>query len=253
MPRARRLGVRERMRADGRVETPLDPRAARPGHRRPPARRRRGGGGLLPPRLPGRAARAGDRARRSAGRCRAPTSRSPRRSCPQIKEYERVCTTVVNAYVGPALSRYLSRLAERLAQTGYAGPVLIIQSHGGVAPVADAVRLAAGAVLSGPGRRRGGEPLLRAAPRRGQPDPLRHGRDQHRHLARRARRGPALAGPGGRGPEGRAPEPRHRVDRRGRRIDRARGRRRHAPRRARRARAPSRARPATARAARPPP
>src|SRR5215471_1468646 len=69
---------------------------------------------------------------------------------PQIKEYERVCTTVVNAYVGPALSRYLSRLAARLAQTGYAGPVLIIQSHGGVAPVADAVRLAAGAVLSGP-------------------------------------------------------------------------------------------------------
>ena len=69
---------------------------------------------------------------------------------PQIKEYERVCTTVVNAYVGPALSRYLSRLAERLVHTGYAGPVLIIQSHGGVAPIADAVRLAAGAVLSGP-------------------------------------------------------------------------------------------------------
>jgi N-methylhydantoinase A len=69
---------------------------------------------------------------------------------PQIKEYERVCTTVVNAYVGPALSRYLSRLADRLGETGYTGPVLIIQSHGGVAPIADAVRLAAGAVLSGP-------------------------------------------------------------------------------------------------------
>ncbi len=69
---------------------------------------------------------------------------------PQIKEYERVCTTVVNAYVGPALSRYLSRLAARLAEAGYAGPLLIIQSHGGVAPVSDAVRLAAGGVLSGP-------------------------------------------------------------------------------------------------------
>ena len=38
---------------------------------------------------------------------------------PQIKEYERVCTTVVNAYVGPALERYLGRLATRLREEGY--------------------------------------------------------------------------------------------------------------------------------------
>ena len=69
---------------------------------------------------------------------------------PQIKEYERVCTTVVNAYVGPVLERYLHRLAERLAEAGYSGPVLIMQSHGGLATVADAIRLAAGGVLSGP-------------------------------------------------------------------------------------------------------
>ncbi len=69
---------------------------------------------------------------------------------PQIKEYERTCTTVVNAYVGPALQRYLTRLEERLREAGFAGPLLIIQSHGGVATVADAVRLSAGAVLSGP-------------------------------------------------------------------------------------------------------
>ena len=69
---------------------------------------------------------------------------------PQIKEYERVCTTVVNAYVGPALERYLSRLEARLRDAGFAGPILIIQSHGGVATIADSVRLAAGAVLSGP-------------------------------------------------------------------------------------------------------
>ena len=53
---------------------------------------------------------------------------------PQIKEFERVCTTVVNAYVGPALERYLERLAERLTEAGYAGPVLIMQSHGGSRP-----------------------------------------------------------------------------------------------------------------------
>ncbi len=69
---------------------------------------------------------------------------------PQIKEFERVCTTVVNAYVGPVLEGYLERLVERLTEAGYAGPVLIMQSHGGLATVADAVRLAAGGVLSGP-------------------------------------------------------------------------------------------------------
>jgi N-methylhydantoinase A len=69
---------------------------------------------------------------------------------PQIKEYERVSTTVVNAYVGPTLSRYLARLERRLGEAGYRGPVLVMQSHGGVAPIAEATRLAAGAVLSGP-------------------------------------------------------------------------------------------------------
>ena len=33
---------------------------------------------------------------------------------PQIKEYERVWTTVVNAYVGPVLSNYLNRLSQKL-------------------------------------------------------------------------------------------------------------------------------------------
>ena len=48
---------------------------------------------------------------------------------PQIKEYERVWTTVVNAYVGPALARYLTNLAARLRAQGYKGDVLIMQSH----------------------------------------------------------------------------------------------------------------------------
>ncbi|HEY3188997.1 MAG TPA: hydantoinase/oxoprolinase family protein, partial [Solirubrobacteraceae bacterium] len=69
---------------------------------------------------------------------------------PQIKEYERVCTTVVNAYVGPALATYLEHLAARLRALGYRREILIMQSHGGVAPVRESARLAAGAVLSGP-------------------------------------------------------------------------------------------------------
>ncbi|GAA1836063.1 hydantoinase/oxoprolinase family protein [Pseudonocardia ailaonensis] len=69
---------------------------------------------------------------------------------PQIKEYERVWTTVVNAYVGPVLSSYLSRLSAKLLDAGYSGEVMIMHSHGGVATIAESSRLAAGAVLSGP-------------------------------------------------------------------------------------------------------
>lgn len=69
---------------------------------------------------------------------------------PHIKEYERVSTTVVNAYVGPVLERYLSQLESRLRFSGYKGPALITLSHGGVTPIDEAVRLAAGTVLSGP-------------------------------------------------------------------------------------------------------
>jgi len=69
---------------------------------------------------------------------------------PEIKEYERVSTTVVNAYVRPVVEKYLRKLGDRLRETGYQGPVLIILSHGGVAPIDEAVRLAAGTVLSGP-------------------------------------------------------------------------------------------------------
>jgi N-methylhydantoinase A len=69
---------------------------------------------------------------------------------PKIKEFERFSTTAVNAYVGPRLARYLARLGERLKSAGYASPVLIMQSHGGVMPIEEATRLAAGAVLSGP-------------------------------------------------------------------------------------------------------
>ena len=69
---------------------------------------------------------------------------------PQIKEFERVSTTVVNAYVGPVVRRYLLSLAARLQAAGYAGPLFIVLSHGGVAPVEEAARLAAGTVLSGP-------------------------------------------------------------------------------------------------------
>jgi N-methylhydantoinase A len=149
VPRHLRLGVRERLRADGRVEIPLDRASLSiaidilrnaeveavavcyfhawrdPAHERETAK-------ILRQALPG---------------VYVSLSSSV---LPQIKEFERVSTTIVNAYIGPVLSRYLARLETRLAEAGYRGPTLIIQSHSGVAPIAEAGRLAAGGVLSGP-------------------------------------------------------------------------------------------------------
>src|ERR1700744_2342016 len=69
---------------------------------------------------------------------------------PQIKEYERVSTTVVNAYVRPIVRHYLEALEHRLKESGFKGSLFIILSHGGMAPVEEAARLAAATVLSGP-------------------------------------------------------------------------------------------------------
>lgn len=69
---------------------------------------------------------------------------------PQIKEFERVSTTIVNAYVMPLVLHYLTNLKQRLVEAGLKGSLFIILSHGGMAPVEEASRLAAGTVLSGP-------------------------------------------------------------------------------------------------------
>ena len=51
---------------------------------------------------------------------------------PRAPEFERTSTTVVNAYVGPRVSRYLDRLTERLHEAGFERELLVMQSSGGV-------------------------------------------------------------------------------------------------------------------------
>jgi len=149
VPRALRVGVRERVRADGRVEVPLDPRSLTRGIE---ALRSADVGAVAVCYLHSYRDPRHERLTRAALAKALPRAYVSLSSevLPQIKEYERVCTTVVNAYVGPILSDYLARLGRRLAEAGYREPVLVMQSHGGVAPIAEAARLAAGAVLSGP-------------------------------------------------------------------------------------------------------
>ncbi len=69
---------------------------------------------------------------------------------PQVRFYERTSTTVLNAAVGPVFARYIGNLVGRLARARYRGPLLIMQSNGGVAAPAAVARLAATTLLSGP-------------------------------------------------------------------------------------------------------
>ena len=149
VPRERRLGVKERLKANGEILTPLDDRSLGdaiaaigasdatsvavcflhsyldPVHEIAAVER-------LARELPG-----------------ISISRSSD-VLPQIKEYERVSTTIVNAYVGPLVRHYLTNLEQRLMEAGFRGSLFIVLSHGGMAPVEEASRLAAGTVLSGP-------------------------------------------------------------------------------------------------------
>ena len=63
----------------------------------------------------------------------------------EFREYERVSTTTLNAYLQPAVTSYLQRLATRVQSQ-----VLVMQSSGGLTSSAGASKLAASILLSGP-------------------------------------------------------------------------------------------------------
>jgi N-methylhydantoinase A len=69
---------------------------------------------------------------------------------PEFREFERMSTAVVNAYLGPVMRRYITRLAERLETLGMAAVPHLTQSNGGVIGFAQAARLPVRTVLSGP-------------------------------------------------------------------------------------------------------
>ncbi len=69
---------------------------------------------------------------------------------PKPPEFERTSTTLVNAYVGPPIVRYLDRLESRLRDHGYAQELLIATSAGGVATPAVIGSRAVATIGSGP-------------------------------------------------------------------------------------------------------
>ncbi|MFC4585010.1 hydantoinase/oxoprolinase family protein [Sphaerisporangium corydalis] len=69
---------------------------------------------------------------------------------PEIREYERATTTIMSAYVGPVMARYLRRLRERLHAIGVTAPVHVMESSGGVMSAELAARRAVATIESGP-------------------------------------------------------------------------------------------------------
>ena len=149
VPRRMRLGVRERMRPDGSVETALDHASLNAAIEQLAAEDVRAVSicFLHAWRNPEHERQAEAAVRARLQYAYVTTSSDV---LPQIKEFERFSTTVANAAVGPVIENYLGRLRTRLEEAGYRGELLVILSHGGVASVAEATRLAAGTALSGP-------------------------------------------------------------------------------------------------------
>ena len=71
-------------------------------------------------------------------------------SSPEIREFERSSTTVLNALLQPVISSYLEKLDSRLQQAGINAELFLVQSNGGLATPADAASLPAKLLLSGP-------------------------------------------------------------------------------------------------------
>ena len=149
VPRERRLGVRERLKADGGAAIPLDANSLDAAIA---SVKRSGANSIAVCFLHAYLNPAHELAAVERLRAAMPDITVSRSSdvLPQIKEYERVSTTVVNAYVEPVVRRYLTNLEKRLIEAGFKGSLFIVLSHGGMAPVEEAARLAAGTVLSGP-------------------------------------------------------------------------------------------------------
>ena len=149
VPRDRRLGVAERIRGDGSVERALDPRDI---ERVAAAITRLDAQTVAVSLINAFVNPTHERALRDAlahGLPDLPVSISSEIG-PEIREYERTSTTVLNALLIPIMRAYLLRLRERMAGAGITAPLLLIQSNGGVCTVEAAGQEPARLLLSGP-------------------------------------------------------------------------------------------------------
>lgn len=149
IPRDHRIGLAERMRADGSIETPLAPDAV----------------SGLTAKLRGFGAEAvaicllnahvnPAHEKALAKELRAALPDIPicisSEISPEIREYERSSTTVLNALLMPVVGAYLGQLVARMDEAGLKARLLLVQSNGGVCSVDMAAFQPARLLLSGP-------------------------------------------------------------------------------------------------------
>ena len=148
-PRRRRYGVPERLDFEGRVVVPLDEEAVRRALRR---MKLQGVDSLAVVFLFSFVDAAHERRVREIAAEELPgvmVSLS-HEVMPSAPEFERTSTTLVNAYVGPRIERYLGTLDRRLRAAGFAGELLVMQSNGGVMPGGYVAQKAVAVMGSGP-------------------------------------------------------------------------------------------------------
>lgn len=145
VPSELRIGVRERMAADGSVVEPLDAGAA--------IERLRAAGveAIAVSLLNCYANSAHEEALAAQLQTAFPDAYITRSSdvCPEYREYERTSTAVVNAYIGPAVSRYVSTLDSEARRRGI-DRVMIVKSSGGLTSARNAARYPVHLIESGP-------------------------------------------------------------------------------------------------------
>jgi N-methylhydantoinase A len=149
VPRARVAEVRERLRADGSVDTPLDAASVQDAVRRLVDQRVEGLVIALLHAYRNPAHERGAGALAAAAAPGVPVSTSAE-VWPQAREYERTSLAVLDAYVQPAVRRYLGGFARAMADHGVPAAPYVTKSNGGIMPIEAAQVRTVETLLSGP-------------------------------------------------------------------------------------------------------
>ena len=149
VPRHRRIGIPERLAADGSVLLPLDEDSVRAA-----ARALAADGvesvavGYVHSYLD---ARHEERTAEILAECwPEATVTISSEVCPEIREYERFSTACANAYIAPLMRRYLTDLDARLEALGVGCGMYLMTSGGGLGTLAEALRFPVRLIESGP-------------------------------------------------------------------------------------------------------
>ncbi len=194
VPRQLRLEVGERIAADGTVITPLD----RPSLERAiEALQQAGVKAIAVCLLNSYANPAHERAIADALRTRWPGAHVSISTdvLPEFREYERLSSTVVNAYLMPVTREYFRAFDAEVAQMGVPEPPFIMNSGGGIMTPEQAGERPIDTLFSGPSGGVSGAIYVAASRRLREHHHVRHGRHEHRRVPHSKRQAAAFAQP----------------------------------------------------------